>query len=312
MKDPLRLLVEPGTATDLPAALSRLLIDLRDRAVSCEAAARALGQLWRIPEPLLEALCQVGAAADRSGVDLAYHNPAHTRNVAIGWANLAALNNRVAADDPAALTLGPDALALGLIAAFGHDLLHDGIGNGGKRNGVATDTGAAAQRHAFRLETIAANHVAGILRGCGVAPEQIAAVTAAILTTEPSEGYAALHRAKLGQDLTGGGVFQGGLEAPALFLMASLLRDADMLPSVALTASDHDYQSTLLGAEIGADLSVHASAAQLYERTLAECFQTPAGALFLPQAHALQAVNQLRAANQPGLTLAEAARRLAG
>jgi len=296
MQTPPVLLDARERDADLPEALSRRLAELHAASMSCAQAAQALLAFWPIPAAFGRACLQMAALADGSGRALAYHNPAHTLNVAAGWANLAMLHGLIAARDTALTPLGPPDLALGLIAAFGHDMGHDGLGN----------TRPAA--HPFRLEIIAARAAAGVMRGCGLAQAAIDCVTAAILCTEPEHGFAALTRARLGQDITGSGEFNGGLERPAAYVIAALLRDADLLASAALTAADHDRQSRLLGDEIGADLCVPGSAERLFRRALQENFSTPAGALFRPQLQRLLAANARRAGAGQGMSLAEAAR----
>lgn len=294
MQTPLVLLDARERDPDLPEALSRRLAELHAASMSCAQAAQALLAIWPIPEALGRACLQMAALADGSGRALAYHNPAHTLNVAAGWANLAMLHGQIAARDAGVAPLAAADLGLGLIAAFGHDVGHDGMGN------------ARPVAQPFRLEMIAARAAADVMRGCGLAQAAIDCVTAAILCTEPEHGFAALARARLGQDITGSGAFRGGLERPAAQLIAALLRDADLLASIALTAADHDRQSRLLGEEIGADLCVPASAERLFRRALRENFTTPAGALFRPQLERLLAANARRAAAGQAMSLAEA------
>jgi hypothetical protein len=311
--DDLLLAAPCYTGPELPEAISRLLARLQPTGMSCAEAARLLAAACGIAEPHESALSALGAAADQSGTHNSYHNPGHTRTVAVGWANLAAVHNRLAAGRPDIPALAAEDIALGLYAAFGHDLCHDGRGN------VAVDADASdgggkppPPRAAFRLERIAARRTADILQQHGIDAAFIGAVCTAIMTTEPEDGLAALHAAARGDSMLFAGLTFTPLDRPAWFFAAQMLRDADLLASAALTAADHDLQSALLGDEIGADLATPFAAEEMFRRAVTERFQSPAGALFLPQATALRAVNQLRLKDGNWLTLAEAAHRLAG
>jgi hypothetical protein len=293
------------TAAELPEALSRLLAGLAALSVTNAEAAERLAAALSLHGPSLSAMRLVAQDADLSGAQNSYHNPAHTRAVAVGWANLAVVHNRLAAQGCAGDVLSPEIMALGLCAAFGHDLDHDGVGNFVTEPGP--DGMPVTRRVAFRLEIIAADHTAALLNGCGIDPVLVSAVHAAIMVTEPEEGLGTLERESATQ--------WGALTRPDMYCAAQMLRDADLLASVALTAADHDRQTALLGAEIGADLSHPAAAAHLFRRAIAERFHSPAGVLFRQQTLAFQAINALRGGGAPGagwLPLAAAARRLAG
>jgi hypothetical protein len=287
---------------DLPGALAAVLGRLHAAEMSCAAVAQQIADAWDVPAPFRRALEALGHEADRSGIDNAYHNPAHTRDVAVIWANLARLHEALARSDDSLVPLRPQDVAAGICAALGHDLLHDGVGNvvGGTRSEDPL------QRVAFRLERIAASRVRAVLGAAGLEPAMAAGITAAILVTDPVEGFAAL---KAAGDVAPMGEFAPLADA-TWQLMAQMLRDADLLTSIGLTATEYDRQSALLAQEIGEDLNTAESAAQLFDRAAVERFASPAGGLFRAQFSALRAINAVRSAR--GETLAAAAHRVAG
>jgi hypothetical protein len=305
------LLHEDLPEAALPGALSRLLMQLRRRGCSCADVAQALASAWDLPAPLAEAAFRLGQEADGSGLANGYHNPGHTRDVTVLWANLAWLNNRLAQAGRAAVALEPRDIAVGIFAALGHDLLHDGIGNIVLRPTPVADE-AQRLRIPFRLERIAADHASGLLQDCGVTGELIAPVAAAILTTDPVDGFAALQNAGSGHAFPPDCPALLSLGRPAWQCVASMLRDADLLASVGLSAVEHDRQSALLADEIGIDVNTPEQVETLFDTAAAERLRSPAGALFMPQFLALRSLNRVRGHKGGWLSLEAAARRLAG
>jgi hypothetical protein len=306
------LLREDLPEAALPGALSRLLVQLRRRGCSCADVAGALASAWALPASHAEAAIRLGREADGSGLSNGYHNPGHTRDVTVLWANLAWLNNRLAQAGRTAVALERPDIAVGIFAALGHDLLHDGIGNIVLR--PAPEAGEVQQplRIPFRLERIAADHASGLLQDCGVGGDLIAPVAAAILTTDPVDGFAALRNAAAGHAFPPDCAALLSLRRPAWQCVASMLRDADLLASVGLSAVEHDRQSALLAEEIGVDVNTPEQVEKLFETAAAERLRSPAGALFMPQFQALRSLNRVRCHKGGWLSLEAAARRLAG
>ena len=297
------LLTAECLAADPAGGVQARLIALRSQAASCQHIAAKLADCWRIEAGDRLAIELIAAEADRSGAANPYHNPAHTRDVTVAWANLAALNNHLHGRGQAPLALDPAALAIGLIAALGHDLLHDGTGN------IAP---GAQRRDHFRLESVAAARVASLLAQCGLPAARVAIATAAILATDTVAGYAALRWPPR----------QGGrppahpglapLSDPTTWLIAAMLRDADLMTSAGLTAAEYDRQTALLSEEQGRAFGTAAAAAQFFNQIARGGFISPAGAVFMPRFQALKALNQVRLKSAKTLSLAETAQRLAG
>lgn len=284
--------------------ISELLKALRQGGATCARVARVLSTELHLGERAHAALASIAVEADRSGVANPYHNPAHTRDVIVCWANLAVLNNHLVSKGRAGVNLDREALAAGLYAAAGHDLLHDGGTN------LASDRSdpSRATWISFRLESISADRTASILGRHGIDAKVIAIVVASILATDVRTGRAALEQSFEGA--AAGAFTRSQLDAlcdPVCRLVAAILRDADLLPSAGLSADDHDRQSALLGAELHQALDRPEAAEVFLAKT--GHFLSPPGRLFQHRLEEFRAVNRLR---HPAESLAEAARRVAG
>lgn len=291
--------------TDPGAGLALRIAALRQKKISCASLAATAIRAFGIRGAQAAALGDIASAADLSGQDNEYHNPAHTRDVVTSWITLAATHRHLHANGRHPRALPDDAIPLGLMAAFGHDLLHDGQTNylPGKSRWCR-----------FRLERIAADQVQAIMARHGLAQASIATVRAAILGTDVLDGYSALRNTGPGRG-DGAAAQDDGLQALAdrqAWLIAVMLRDADIMTSAGLTAAEHDYQSALLGAEQEIDCASPAAAARFFERTMRGGFFSPAGQMFKPRLTALRALNRLRAGMSAPCGLAAVAARLAG
>ena len=286
-------IVRQGRDEACPAdQMSRILEELRDTGETCRSIAAKLAAVLagHCEAGLLRALDAIAAAADVSGLANAYHNPDHSRAVGVSWVNLARINNTLAASGAAA-AIGAHGFALGACAAFGHDLFHDGTTNMDGPGGKVVP---------FRLESLAADFVAMQLAAHGVGRDDVLAARAAILATDVSAGYPVLESALAAGE---------AMEAPALHreefvrlrdagprLLATLLRDADLLQSAGLRAGDHDRATRAILAERGlaGQLSVHATAELLFGKVLKGRFWSEAGATFQPSLDMLRALNTVR------------------
>lgn len=246
-------------------AADRALADLHDglrrEGVSCAALAAAFMEALGADAP---ALAAVAAEADRSGRDNAFHNPAHSREVATNWWLLARLHGSA---EP---VLDGHAILLGLIAAFGHDLSHDGRGNVVGGDYVP-----------FRLERVAADIVEGIMTDAGMAPECRAKVSAMILSTDVRHGY---------PHLSGGGADEHDftpLAEAVVLLSARMLRDADLMPSAGTSIAAYRARTAELEREGGlpaGSLSGDAAAA-FFDKVAERRFLSPAAQPFAGTLH---------------------------
>jgi cytochrome c-type biogenesis protein CcmH/NrfG len=91
-----------------------------------------------------------------------------------------------------------------------------------------------------------------------------------------------------------------------------MLRDADLIPSAALSATDYDRLSTLLGQELHLDLNTARAGVSFFSGITDAHFGSPAGACFRPQFEALRALNQMRLTSEAQESLAETTLRVAG
>lgn len=286
-------IVRQGQGEACPAdQMSWILQDLRDSGESCRSIAAKLAAVLagHCEAGLLRALDAIAAAADESGLANAYHNPDHSRAVGVSWVNLARINNNLA-ESGAATAIGAHGFALGACAAFGHDLFHDGTTNMAGPGGLVVP---------FRLEILAADFVAAQLAAQGVGRDDVLTARAAILATDVSAGYPVLESALE----AGAGMAAAALHAeefarlrdPEPCLVATLLRDADLLQSAGLRAGDHDRATRAILAERGlaGQLSIHATAELLFGKVLKGRFWSQAGAAFQPSLDMLRALNTLR------------------
>jgi hypothetical protein len=295
--DPQRLL-EAGSSDWTPDHLTRLMAIVSRSGLSCGDVARSIvGRFDAGASGLRNALVAIADRADRSGTANAFHNPQHSRDVGVIWVNLALANNGLAQSGEAPRRLSDHELMLGVCAAFGHDIGHDGTTNNATTAGP--DGVARSERIAFRLETVAADCVSGILHAQGADQADIAAVRAAILATDVVDGYAALEAA-LARFEAGGTTRPNGdfaaFDDPAVTLIAAILRDADVMPSAGLSAREYDRNTALLEVELG--LPRHAigaaGAEEFFGCVLGGRFLSPPGKLFQPRLDALRALNKLR------------------
>ncbi len=293
----------------LRAALSAVLVDrlsgvalsavharLRSSGCSCgEVGAAFLKRLGIGAEAkLARSLAGVCRDADASGLANPYHSPSHSREVAVDWFCLALLQNALADRDPIRRRLSPEQMVLGLCAAFGHDVGHDGCGN----------QGPDGCYRAFHLERIAACLVGRRLIEAGLAPAQAEIVRCAILITDPRAGYAALEQALRGEPV-GRDVCPefGALETPAAQLTCAMLRDADLMPSAGMTPADHDERTREMRSEQGRDQgsATPAESDAFLSGLVGGRFLSPAGAAFQADLDRLLTANAARAPGAPGL-----------
>jgi hypothetical protein len=293
--------------------LSHLLASLRNTHQESQHVCEEIVGLYpeQADSPHARALLMIAEEADRSGRDNSYHNPAHSLEVGVIWLTLAMLGQE---DAPATFGVHfePDDLLLGCCAAFGHDILHDGRGNE-----IADPSGVMVYQP-FRLELRAADCVGAILRRNHVDEPAIEAVRCAILLTDIVQGYPVLEASlrpnfdvarcsQLRQEFS-------ALRRPSVRLMAAILRDADVLQSAGLTASDHDRQTAALEAEKG--LIPHALGADgaktFFEDILGGHFLSPGGQAFQRNMDELRALNERRRTdrNCAGLALEAVAERI--
>lgn len=267
----LRLLAPVDRERLAAGGLARLQERLRGEAIPCAELAvvliRAVGINER--EPLARALAAVAAAADHSGLANAFHNPAHSREVAVNWWLLARLHGSA---EPA---LSREAVLLGLIAAFGHDLHHDGRGNGAGEAYVA-----------FRLERIATAAVTDLMRRAGAPPESCAAVSAMILCTDIQAGY--LQLAGTGPDNQD----FAALADETVYLSARMLRDADLLPSAGTSIEAYRARTAELERESGLPSGALSgeAATGFFDHVVERRFLSPAARVFAGNLAAIAAL----------------------
>ena len=262
----------------LPDELSALVRALDETVASADVCRSLAAHLPATPEYFANALIDIGVAADASGCENAYHNPAHSRDVGIIFANLMRLQAFLRSGSSL-----PDSedLLTGCCAAFGHDVGHDGQDGG----------------EAFRLEKIAADRVGAIMEHHTVDPHLIERAYCAIMATEVTNGYRALDEAGRGPlppDIPG---CLHGLAGRKNCEVARLLRDADVLQSAGLTPEDHDRQTARLEAERGIPQhSMGARGADFFLKDLIRGrFLSDAGYVFQPRLDSLLSLNALRA-----------------
>lgn len=271
-------------ATALPDALSAVLRGLDDQVSSTEACRSILRQLPQAPAFLGEALLDIAAAADRSGLGNAYHNPVHSRDVGVIFANLVRLQALLECGAPK-----PDVtdFLTGCCAAFGHDVGHDG-----KEGGLDAEP--------FRLERIAAETVGGIMERHTVDFHLIERAYCAIMATEVQNGYRALEKSGRGPLPADVPECLHGLAGRKNREIACLLRDADVMQSAGLTAEDHDRQTARLERERGIPThSMGARGADFFLKDVIKGrFLSAAGHVFQPRLDRLLKLNALRARTQ--------------
>jgi hypothetical protein len=286
--------------------LSNLLASLRATHQDSQRVCEAIIGLFpkQADGPYARALLMIAAQADGSGRGNPYHNPLHSLEVGVIWLTLAMLG-QTSAPATFGVYFEPNDLLLGCCAAFGHDLLHDGHGN----ETIAPN--GAITYQPFRLELRAAECVGAILQRNHADEPAVEAVRCAILLTDIVQGYPVLE-ASLKPDFDAASSVRlrqefAALRRPSVRLMSAILRDADVLQSAGLTASDHDRQTAALEAEKG--LAPHSlgayGARAFFEDILGGHFLSPGGQAFQRNLDALRALNQRRISdrNCAGLSL---------
>jgi hypothetical protein len=279
------------TQTLSGAAVSRLHRQLRAQGASCADVGSAfLSKLGVSPtRGLGQALLGICADADRSGRANAYHNPAHSREVGVNWFCLALLHNGLcgrAGLEP----LSRSHLAVGLCAAFAHDLDHDGVGN-------TDDVGVYRP---FWLESLAADRGASLMGAAGAGSQDIAAVRCAILLTDPRYGYPVLEASLTPEFATEQAIALrpefACLGEASVRLMAAILRDADLMPSAAMPASDHDARTREMLIEQGRDRDAQdrSSTDAFLSGLVGGRFLSPPGRRFQSDLDHLKALNAAR------------------
>ncbi len=274
-------------ADTLPDVLSATLRALDDQVSSVEACRSILRQLPDAPAFLGDALLDIASAADRSGLRNAYHNPVHSRDVGVIFANLMRLQALLVSGTPK-----PDVTEFltGCCAAFGHDVGHDGKEGG-------------PDAKPFRLERIAAETVGGIMESHAVDFHLIDRAYCAIMATEVQNGYRALEETGRGPLAKDAPDCLHGLAGRKNHEIACLLRDADVMQSAGLTAEDHDRQTARLERERGIPAhSMGARGADFFLKDLIKGrFLSAAGHVFQPRLDRLLRLNALRATEEaPG------------
>ena len=263
----------------LPDRLSAVLAVLDGKVTSAEICLALVASVPRAPKYLGAALIDVALAADASSVANAYHNPVHSRDVGVIFANLMRLQTAITTG-----TANPDAtdFLTGCCAAFGHDIGHDGSNGDGAP---------------FRLERIAADTVGAIMEHHTVDTHLIERVYCAILATDVGNGYRALDEAARGSLSDDVPTCLRGLEGRKNRDVASLLRDADVMQSAGLTPEDHDRQTARLEKERGIPpYSMGVRGADFFFKDLIQGrFLSQAGHLFQPRLDRLLRLNALRA-----------------
>lgn len=292
--------------------VSDLLADMRDASLPPSAAARLILEILgeEVAPALVPAVLSVARAADLSSRRNGYHNPVHFREVGVLFALLWRIERRVAGMPVIAGSDAARSLAVGLAAAFGHDLEHDGGGNVVFLPGP--DGTRAQQAVPLRLERKAAAAVVGHLRDAGARVAELDAARAIVLATDVELGYRQL-AAALDLEPPPPPIAEPGFQALAdrgTARVAALVRDADLFASAALRPADHDLRTHFLEDELGLPRSSLGAtgSAHFLERIVGR-FMSPAAARYDAAFATLVALNRRRL-DEPalaGMSLAETA-----
>lgn len=242
--------------------LSRIYDGLANAGVSnaylVGCALRSIGQ--REPNPHARMALDLAVQADDMGDCNPYHNANHLREVTVNMIALCALNAR----RTRAAVLSPKHLTTAIALAVSHDLGHDGSTNnrvmlGASGNAVIGPGGSAVTMNIpFLLEdnAILAINLAG--GRAGVPETDLRQMRAAILTTDENTGYEILDAVldpqadparrtallRLRPELP-------ALRDPGVLHLATMLRDADLMASCAISADETDRQTARLERERG-------------------------------------------------------------
>ena len=238
------------------------------------------------------------ARLSQSGPNHPYHGPQHTREVLINAVMLAGRNNELAVQQPSAGIpyLSQTEMIIQILAALGHDLLHDGASN------LVRGKDGTIRRHPYRLERIAADQTRRILEDEGVCQSATDKVVILILSTDPTGAHLAVREAMAfhaGRHVSGdaigsrtGGVLgspssssYGEPEMNALFQdsrlshQAAIMSDADLFSSAGISVRYHVLQTTRLGHETARQMD-RRSSLYFIDEILHGSFVTPAGCRF--------------------------------
>lgn len=233
---------------DRGTKMAELFDKWRDSPPSTTAIICAAAEHFDIPadNKHLKAAVMAGLAAEVDN-DNPYHSNHHFREVTATMARLCNVNNELAASGkPDAVMLESDNIAKCLLAAAGHDLMHDG-----KTNSL---TGPESHQQ-YRLENKAIGAIEPFMKLVGMLPRDQEDVRVMIRITDISapQGGKSPHSV-LKSTVKGGadGVpqeLQDISRDRALLTMCTLMSDADLGPS---TATNFDYSrkmTTLLSRE---------------------------------------------------------------
>ncbi len=243
------ILFAPGSAGPLPAghAIARMFVRWRKDPPSMPALLIVAAAHFNIPAetPAFKAALMAAVAAEVPS-RLPYHSNHHFREVVAMMARLCDANNALAQVGTAGtMMLSPDDVALCLLAAVGHDLLHDGKGNAPQGNWTP-----------YRLEDRAIAAIAPFMAAAGVSVHDMECARVMIRVTDTSAAPNADSPHKVLRK-----VFNGDAsvtvppELAALIgdkklqTLAALMSDADLSPSGATNYLFCRMQTHLFAAE---------------------------------------------------------------
>lgn len=179
-------------------------------------------------EPAMVAAALASFAADVP-LNNAYHDNSHFREVTTMMAVYCNVNQQLAAQGyEGAVALSGSDMAKCILAAMGHDLMHDGTGN--TVNGVHTQ---------YRLEDRAIAAIQPFMELAGMSEADRAEVETMIRVTDVSAPKGELSPHKILRKLVAGEAVEVPQELqalkgdPRLRTMAALMSDADLAPSAA-------------------------------------------------------------------------------
>jgi hypothetical protein len=198
--------------------LAKLFHDLRKSPPSIASVITVAADKFGIEKnhPLLRAAFMISIAADIA-TESPYHNSNHTREVTIAMTRLI-----YAYQQQKKTPLSQEDICLCLVAAVGHDLMHDGTGN----RGIP-----------YRLEDNAFHAILPFLKTCGITAEQAHKIHMIIRVTDISTGEDGVspQSALKNYLITGNALPAPGIEDifkdKKLLLLAGFMGDADLTPS---------------------------------------------------------------------------------
>lgn len=240
--------VSTAGGDDNGAKMAALFDKWRDNPPSTVAIICAAAEHFDIPADnrQLKAAVMAGLAAEVDN-DNPYHSNHHFREVTASIARLCNTNNELAASGkPGTVMLDADDLAKCLLAAAGHDLMHDG-----KTNSL---TGPDSHQQ-YRLENKAIGAIEPFMQLAGMNTRDQEDVRVMIRITDisaPQGGkspHSLLKTAAQGNAAALPAELADMARSPALLAMCTLMSDADLGPS---TGTDFNYSrkmTTLLSKE---------------------------------------------------------------